>query len=214
MWGRPVRQATAVDDDGRALVHRNEINEQQRPGDLVLLPRKCKVEGKETPRWCGKLIRSMATEGNLANVKCDGLLFYTGAFIADHSLDKKSQIAPGLKKLNVLFVTNHVDDAACQGMVSSMRGTPVELGPNGHLVNVRTKADLGPGLDDDDTVDEHDERFLFGGFVAFDFNNKGKPTWVGRCQAPRAPCVHAISVASRATADMPPCSSLTHVCSR
>ena len=36
-WGRPTRQATARDGTD-VLVHRNELNEQQRSGGLVLVP--------------------------------------------------------------------------------------------------------------------------------------------------------------------------------
>ena len=41
MFVRPTRQATArcPHEAGQALVHRNEMNEQQRPGALVLFPR-------------------------------------------------------------------------------------------------------------------------------------------------------------------------------
>ena len=40
MFLRPTRQATArcADDAGQALVARNELNEQLRPGALVLFP--------------------------------------------------------------------------------------------------------------------------------------------------------------------------------
>ena len=117
MWGRPVRQATAhvrppAAPDGEAggaapennvLVHRNELNEQQRPGDLVLVPRKRRGDS-----WEAKLIRSMGSAaGDPSNVMCDGLLFYSGADIKRGGLDKHGKIEAALKKPRVLFITNH-----------------------------------------------------------------------------------------------------------
>ena len=153
MWGRPTSEATAVArGTNRVLVHRNELNEQLRPGTIVLLPQQ--VEGAGT-RWKIKLLRNMtAVSQDKGQATCDGLLFYTGAFIRDHNLDASDKIPGSLKKLGVLFLTNHVDIAeTCKGMVSTMRGTPVKVSGSGNLVSVRTEEDLGPPLDEDDLVE-------------------------------------------------------------
>ena len=128
---------------------------------------------------------------------CDGLLFYTGAFIWDHNLDALDKIPVSLKKLCVLFLTNHVDIAeSCKGMVSSMRGRPVKAGVSGNLVSVRTEENLGtPDLlfDEDEFVEG--KHFFFGGFVDFKMTTvmgKEHPVKVRANDAePRAPTAHA-----------------------
>ena len=63
MFLRPTRQATArcPNDAEQALVHRNELNEQQRPGDLILFPQQfLETRGaKAETKWVPKLIREM-----------------------------------------------------------------------------------------------------------------------------------------------------------
>ena len=71
-------------------------------------------------------------------------------------------------------------------MVSSMRGTPVHAMPDGHLIDVRTGVDLGPAADEDDTVEQHDEGFFFGGYVAFDFNQRTRMPSGVRVAVPNA----------------------------
>ena len=89
MWSRPVRQTTAhslpADGDTKVLVYRNELNEQQRPGSLVL------IAEKDFKNWTPKLIRSMkpVQEGNNAAVESDGLLLYSGSYIRLNKLDKQ-----------------------------------------------------------------------------------------------------------------------------
>ena len=77
-------------------------------------------------------------------------------------------------------------------MVSSMRGMPVCATPDGHLIDVRTGGDIGPAQDEDDTVEEHDEGFFFGGYVAFGFNpHTRQPSGV------RTPCMLACCTDAR-----------------
>ena len=150
MWGRPVRQATAhaapvhdaaVGAELDVLVHRNELNEQQRPGQLVLVPLQRDGGSK---RWSAKLLRNMSCAEDGATItNCVGLLVYTGADIDRGNLDPNGVIPSALKKAYVSFLTNHVHSAdSGRGMVSGMRGTPIELGPNGGLVDVRTRDQL------------------------------------------------------------------------
>lgn len=126
MWGRPVRQATAfapptapsppADASSAAadataaahppktsvILHRNEINEQQRPGNLVMVPR----ERGGNPLWEAKLIRSMsAAAENPAAVNCDGLLLYSGSFLKRGRLDPGPIIDSALLKPKVMFTT-------------------------------------------------------------------------------------------------------------
>jgi hypothetical protein len=136
MWCRPVRQATAhsLPADGemsKVLVHRNELNEQQRqrPGSLILFPqtfRKGTSLGTVT-RWMPKLVREMLLnqEGNTSGILCDSLLLYSGDYIRLNNLDTRGKIPDALLKKNVLFATNHIDVSSGAGMVSSMRGVPV-----------------------------------------------------------------------------------------
>ena len=67
MFARPTRGATArsVGDPSAAVLHRNELNEQQRPGGLVLFPQAfAPAKGeKAVPRWIPKLIRRMSVVG-------------------------------------------------------------------------------------------------------------------------------------------------------
>ena len=154
MWGRPVRQATAhakpvhgapVGAALDVLVHRNELNEQQRPGQLVLVPLKQATGGSS--RWSAKLLRNMKCKEDGATITaCEGLLFYTGEQINHDDLDPKGIIPMALKKACVCFITNQVDSAdSGSGMVSGMKGTPVEVGPDGSLVDIRTRVVLrGP----------------------------------------------------------------------
>ena len=151
MWGRPVRQATAhakpvhgapVGAALDVLVHRNELNEQQRPGQLVLVPLKQATGGSS--RWSAKLLRNMKCKEDGATITaCEGLLFYTGEQINHDDLDPKGIIPMALKKACVCFITNQVDSAdSGSGMVSGMKGTPVEVGPDGSLVDIRTRVVL------------------------------------------------------------------------
>ena len=178
MWGRPVRQATAwaAAADGTStttLVHRNELNEQQRPGSLVHVPQKYSL-GKglgEGTRWAAKLMRTMVKRQGTATF--EGLLFYSGSYIDEHSLDPSGHVAEALKKPGVLFITNHSDVATSGGsMVSSMRGTPIKSAPDGGLVDVRTQVVIDPATLEDDTVDDGHENFHFGGYVAFKFKTR------------------------------------------
>ena len=65
MFLRPTRQATArcADDAGQALplVARNELNEQHRPGALVLFPQAFKEtrDAKVATRWVTRLLRRL-----------------------------------------------------------------------------------------------------------------------------------------------------------
>ena len=194
MWGRPTSEATAVArGTNRVLVHRNELNEQQRPGTIVQLPQQVKGTGI---RWMSKLVRKMTVSQDKGQVSCDGLLFYTGAFIRDHNLDASDKIPGSLKKLGVLFLTNHVDIAeTCKGMVSTMRGTPVKVSGSGNLVSVRTEEDLGPPLDEDDLVEGDTEHFFFGGFVDFKMKTVRGEEHPAKVRAndaePRATTAHA-----------------------
>ena len=104
------------------------MNEQQRPGDLILVPKKYRATDKEEVHWEPKLIRKMELRGagNNSSVRCEGLLLYSGKYIREKSLDRQSLVPETLKRPNVLFATNHLDKAeSTSGMVSSMRGTPV-----------------------------------------------------------------------------------------
>ena len=136
MFLRPTRQATArcPDNVEQVLVHRNELNEQQRPGDLILFPQQfLETRGaKAETKWVPKLIREMKLEGDGSDasaVVAHGLLFYTGAYIRKNLLDKKRMIPEALLCKDVLFVTNHVDISPARGHVSSMAGMPVRAGP-------------------------------------------------------------------------------------
>ena len=135
MFVRPTRQATALcpNDARRAIVHRNELNEQQRPGDLVLFAQNfLETRGnKAVTRWIPKLIRRLTLEGDGADasaILADGLLFYTGAYIRQNSLDKFSLIPEALLCKDVLFITNHIDVSPVRGHSSSMAGSPVRAG--------------------------------------------------------------------------------------
>jgi hypothetical protein len=68
MFVRPTRQATtrSPHEAGQVLVHRNELNEQHRPGALVLFPQSFKEskEEKATTRWIPKLIRQLTLSGD------------------------------------------------------------------------------------------------------------------------------------------------------
>ena len=135
MFVRPTRQATALcpNDARRAIVHRNELNEQQRPGDLVLFAQNfLETRGdKAVTRWIPKLIRRLTLEGDGADasaILADGLLFYTGAYIRHNSLDKFSLIPEALLCKDVLFITNHIDVSPVRGHSSSMAGSPVRAG--------------------------------------------------------------------------------------
>ena len=128
MFLRPTRQATArcADDAGQALVARNELNEQLRPGALVLFPQLYQATrgAKAATKWAGKLLRRLPSEGDAA-VEAEGLLMYTGAYIRQNLLDKKRMIHAALLVKDVLFVTNHVDISTIRGHASSMTGEPV-----------------------------------------------------------------------------------------
>ena len=128
MFLRPTRQATArcADDAGQALVARNELNEQLRPGALVLFPQLYQATrgAKAATKWAGKLLRRLPSEGDAA-VEAEGLLMYTGAYIRQNLLDKKRMIHAALLVKDVLFVTNHVDISTMRGHASSMTGEPV-----------------------------------------------------------------------------------------
>jgi hypothetical protein len=213
MFSRPTREATAksVGDPSAAIVHRNELNEQQRPGGLVLFPQAfAPAKGeKAAPRWIPKLMRRMAISGaDGSSVDGDGLLMYSGMYIKVNNLDKNNLIPAALKTKDVLFTTNHIDVSPMRGNASTMIGIPVRAGsapttaapasvkpvarrrrvrftkpkqraaagpdvlPS--LIDVRSGADLGPGLDDDasDEASEQDESFKFGGYVTFSFVTK------------------------------------------
>ena len=212
MFVRPSRQATARSphDARQTIVHRNELNEQQRPGVLVLFPQSFQETrgAKAATRWIPKLIRTLSDEGDgtdASAILADGLLFYTGAYIRQNFLDKYSLIPEALLCKDVLFITNHVDVSPVRGHSSSMAGTPVRAGAipgirprahaqtantlrlvlpplitpccpalAGHLLHVRTGADLGAGLLDDEYAgaDEQDETFMFGGYIEFNFKGK------------------------------------------
>ena len=143
----PVHGA-AVDLERTVLVHRNELNEQQRPGQLVLVPLK-QARGCP-PRWNAKLLRNMKSEEDGATINAvEGLLGYTGADIERGNLDPRGLIPIHLKTSCVLFITNEVHKAdSGRGMVSGMKGTPVEVGADGSLIDVRTGAVLRGGRED------------------------------------------------------------------
>ena len=135
MFVRPTRLATARSphDARQTIVHRNELNEQQRPGVLVLFPQSFQETrgAKAATRWIPKLIRQLTDEGDGADasaILADGLLFYTGAYIRQNFLDKNSLIPEALLCKDVLFITNHVDVSPVRGHSSSMAGTPVRAG--------------------------------------------------------------------------------------
>ena len=189
MWVRPVRQATAWTPSAdevaaTVLVHRNELNEQQRPGSMVFVPQKHSL-GKgqgEGVRWQAKLLRSMEDKQKGGTTAVESLLFYTGAFIEEHGLDPAGHIPEAMKQPGVLFITNHVD-AATSGanMVSSMRGKPIKRVPDGSLIEVRTQGVIDPATLEDNTVDDGHEHFHFGGYVAFklkEWKGSSKPVAV------------------------------------
>jgi hypothetical protein len=136
MFVRPTRQATtrSPHEAGQVLVHRNELNEQHRPGALVLFPQSFKEskEEKATTRWIPKLIRQLTLSGDGSDasaVMADGLLLYTGAYIRRNQLDVLGVIPTALLCKDVLFVTNHVDVSPARGHASSMTGWPVQAAP-------------------------------------------------------------------------------------
>ena len=195
MWGRPVRQATATstatsttraeneeskeDERATVLVHRNELNEQQRPGSLVHVPLKfAKVGGEAArPLWGAKMLRKMvaSSEGGLVR-ECDGLLLYTGDFIGANNLDRGNLLPSAMKKPGVLFITNHIDSKTSgASMVSNMRGIPITSSSTGCLRDVRTQTIIDPTVLEDDAVEESVEQFYFGGFITFEFTKHATP---------------------------------------
>lgn len=72
-----------------------------------------------------------------------------------------------------------------QPKTRAVKATPVQQPPcSNYLIAVRTGEDIGPGLDDeaDYGVEEHEEEFLFGGYVCFEieFTEGGRPHMVSQ----------------------------------
>ena len=97
---RPQREARArapgalaAEDAAAAesvLLQRNEINEQQRPGRAVMVPRMYRtVRGeKAPPAWCAKLLTKLTfAEGNELTGWAERLLFCDCAYVRDACLD-------------------------------------------------------------------------------------------------------------------------------
>ena len=92
-----MRQATAMAPDGagvedaekkfKVLVHRNEMNEQQRPGSCVLVPLSYATSkgGDPKPRWGGALVRGMQATEDGRVLNSDSLLLYSGSYIEEHT---------------------------------------------------------------------------------------------------------------------------------
>ena len=237
MWGRPVRQATAMVADGagvedaaklsKVLVHRNEINEQQRPGSLVLVPLMYSVAKGEDPKphWGAMLLKQMLATENGRVTSSKGLLLYSGSYIGEHGLDPHDLIHDDLKKPGVLFITNHHHTfESGKGMVSSMRGIPILRSPDGGLIDVRKSTAIDPAILEEETSSEHVELFHFGGLIMFELTKhvKPKPKAVRAMSASthRAPPLptalrpRRVSAATDLAADPPPRHPLRHRWSR
>ena len=133
MYSRAFREVTArrqLAEGGErsetVLVHRNEWNEQQRPGALVLFPQQWTAS--TPPVWTPLLIRKLsAVENNDGAVECEGLLCYTGHYIKKHGLDPARRIPAALLKSNVIFVTNHVHISTGKHLTSTLTCIPVRV---------------------------------------------------------------------------------------
>ena len=136
---------TGVEVAQTVLIHRNELNEQQRPGSLITFPLTFveRKGNKMVTRWMPKLIRNMEVKTTQAvrNVTSSGLLFYSGQYIRENHLDRLCKIHPALLAKNILFVTNHVDSSSASTQVSSMKGIPValDLGQASSPTSARTR---------------------------------------------------------------------------
>ena len=87
----------------------------------------------------------------------------------------------------------------------------------GHISDVRSGADLGPGLydDADDNADEQDETFKFGGYIEFNFKGKkGKVNSHPAAAAAAHLAAAALALVGLALAPCAPASTCSSLISR